>query len=152
MRGRSEYLYMTSGDIASFDLWTDLTAFKSLTQKVKTTAIALHDVLDLSLTSDRGRGALSAELREDVLRSLRQGRVVGDRLHLPQQHLLQSLYASEFQNFIRHKLIEEASGKSAAGLLGEGARLTLYRVAVRLGQVGLSGTGLGDAFRLTNPR
>ncbi|ORY91586.1 hypothetical protein BCR35DRAFT_70972 [Leucosporidium creatinivorum] len=123
-----EYLYMTNGDVASFDLWTDITAFKGLAAKVKTTAIALHDVLGLSLN----RGALSSELREDVLGSLRQGMIVGDSLDLPQQHLLQGLYNSAFHDFIRHKLIEEAS--------------------VRLGQVGLSGTGLGDAFCLTNPR
>lgn len=83
----SEYLYMTNGDVASFDLWTDLSAFKGLAAKVKTTAIALHDVLGLSLTANRG--ALSNELREDVLGSLRQGMIVGDSLDLPQQHLLQ---------------------------------------------------------------
>jgi len=78
---------MTNGDVASFDLWTDITAFKVLASRIKTTAIALHDVLGLSLTANRG--ALSSELREDVLGSLRQGMIVGDSLDLPQQHLLQ---------------------------------------------------------------
>lgn len=125
-----EYLVSTAGDVATMDLWTDLTAFKALSNKVKMTAVALYDILGMSSTTSRG--VLSNELKEDILGSLRQGMIVGDSLDHPQQHLLRSLYTTSFSDFIRYKLIEEAS--------------------VRLGQVGLDHTGLADAFCLTNPR
>ncbi|KAI5475679.1 hypothetical protein MNV49_001054 [Pseudohyphozyma bogoriensis] len=102
-----EYLQYVNGDVASLDLWCDLRAYRSMTDRVKTTALALHDIF--SMGTGHGRGALSTELREDVLSSLRQGVLVGDSLDLPQSALLASLYRNEFQSFVKHKLIEHAS-------------------------------------------
>ncbi|SCV70872.1 BQ2448_3634 [Microbotryum intermedium] len=127
-----EYLINTRGDVASFDLWIDLTGFRALTTRVRSTAIALHDLFVVDMSFSR-RPVLTSELREDVEASLRQGMFLGDSLEAPQQHLLHSLYSSEFQSFIKYKLVEECH--------------------VRLGQTeSLPGTGLGDAFCLTNPR
>lgn len=126
-----DHLVGTGSDVKALDTWCDLRAYKAMTDIVKTTAVALHELISTSGSSV----ALSLEDQEEVLSSLRQGSMVGDSLEQPQQTLLNHLFHNQFQKYIQYKLTENAS--------------------VRLGQIGLTESeksGLGEAFCLTNPR
>ncbi|KAL8276723.1 hypothetical protein RQP46_010902 [Phenoliferia psychrophenolica] len=128
-----EYLTMTHGEVQSFDLWTDLRAFKGQTDRLMSISVALQDTLHLTPATETG--PLSADVKDTVMSGLREEMHARESLGRPQKALLSSLFAGEFQSFVKHKLIEHA--------------------LVRLGQVGLTPEerlGLGSAFCLTNPR
>lgn len=114
----------------ALDLYTDVTAYKAQSDKTARTATALHDILGLPTSTTNA--ALAPSTIEELLNSLRSGINLFDSIDTLDQVreiLLQALWQSDFNSFIRNKLIEEAR--------------------VVLGHVDLPGSGLGDCYCLT---
>lgn len=80
-----EFLHRAAGDVVALDLYTDVAAFQAQSEKARTTATALHDLL---LSSRGGGGCVSTEASEELMRSLRHGMEVGLSLTRTMDELL----------------------------------------------------------------
>ncbi|TIB73859.1 hypothetical protein E3Q18_02516 [Wallemia mellicola] len=129
-----EYLEQAgSSSIYKLDYWTDVDVFERIIGQLRAGSQALHDLY--IAPSSTTKVDMPPNQSEVVFHRLRYLNELDSGLFSSQANLLHSLYEVEFQNFIRHKLIE--------------------RSKVRLGKENLSDlekNGLGDSFVLTNPR
>lgn len=129
-----EYLeQLNSSSIYKLDYWTDVDVFERLIQQLRSGSQALHDLYIAPSSSTKVD--MPPSYSEIVFHRLCYFNELDSGLMGSQANLLQSLYENEFQNFIRHKLVE--------------------RSRVRLGKENLSElekNGLSDSFVLTNPR
>ncbi|ORY91474.1 hypothetical protein BCR35DRAFT_298638 [Leucosporidium creatinivorum] len=122
-----------STSASALELWRDLQVLKDVSLRA---GVASRGVRDVYLVPE---GSKQVELPLPAMKDL----VVGLRgvingangLEKPSRELLNQLYASEFESFVKYQLLRYTS--------------------VQLGKFNLDGTdrkGLGEAFVLTNPR
>ncbi|SGY80333.1 BQ5605_C008g05359 [Microbotryum silenes-dioicae] len=119
-----EWLSNTHRDVAVFDLWKDLNAFRALSRNVTLCAAALHELGD-----SVNRGSLPFSLRAQLDEGLQDAmgferKLVGPQAHLLDvslamvsffncllmkvfSHLAQAIYKSDFQDYIRHLSVVE---------------------------------------------
>ncbi|TIB11509.1 hypothetical protein E3P92_02886 [Wallemia ichthyophaga] len=129
-----EYLEQSSSPSTyKLDYWTDVDVFERIVGQIRAGSQALHDLY--IAPSSNTKVDMPPNHSEMVFHRLRYLNELDSGLLHSQTNLLHSLYEIDFQNFIRHKLIE--------------------RSKVRLGKENLNDlerNGLGDSFVLTNPR
>ncbi|KAM0746392.1 hypothetical protein T439DRAFT_306746 [Meredithblackwellia eburnea MCA 4105] len=126
------YLSKTSRGTAPLELWWDLKVFERLEDQLRKAAFGIKEVY-FAGGAKKQVGLRSGQVKE-AIGALRQSMNTGG-LDGTASTLLSSLYANEFQGYIRHRLVQHAH--------------------VRLGALKLSSadySGLGEAFVLTNPR
>ncbi|SCZ98249.1 BZ3500_MvSof-1268-A1-R1_Chr7-1g09071 [Microbotryum saponariae] len=105
-----EWLSNTHRDVAVFDLWKDLNAFRALSRNVTLCAAALHELGD-----SVNRGALPSKLRAQLDEGLQDAMGFEGKLVDPQAHLLdvefspfvQAIYKNDFQDYIRQLTVVE---------------------------------------------
>lgn len=107
--------------------------FSDLTSKVRAACEAIEDVY--LVKSGPNRIELPISIRGPILECLRRSADVGLSIAAPQQELLASLYAKEFQMYMQTKLVEHAVSRLKAWRLNPQDR-----------------DGLADCYCLTNPR
>ncbi|KDE07867.1 hypothetical protein MVLG_01961 [Microbotryum lychnidis-dioicae p1A1 Lamole] len=97
-----EWLSNTHRDVAVFDLWKDLNAFRALSRNITLCAAALHELGD-----SVNRGSLPFSLRAQLDEGLQDAMGFERKLVGPQAHLLDAIYKSGFQDYIRHLSVVE---------------------------------------------
>ncbi|KAL8277924.1 hypothetical protein RQP46_009743 [Phenoliferia psychrophenolica] len=127
-----KYLTTTPRGSSTLDLWWDLKVLQGLGEKVRLSAGGIRDVY--LQPEGENHVDMAPRLLEDTVLALRTMAGVPSRIATPAATLLNSLYANEFQSYIKHRLVEHAQ--------------------VRLGGTELfsDAAGLGESFVLTNPR
>ncbi|UZJ51730.1 hypothetical protein CBS101457_001050 [Exobasidium rhododendri] len=128
-----EHLAHKTGTEHKLDMYFDLCQYTKQNEAIRKSSEALHDIY-LAQDSD-GHVPLPAEMSEDFYETIKRQYEVRASLGSIQQHLLKSLYKTEFQTFVKAQLIEHNKVK-----LGSFADEDVTR------------SGLGDCFCLTNPR
>ncbi|GAA5934214.1 hypothetical protein JCM10213_003732 [Rhodosporidiobolus nylandii] len=131
------YLTSTSPggqSVRQLELFKDCRVLGQLLRQGSLAAKGINDVyLEEDATSrvdDMPRPVL-----KDLVVGLRAAAVGAPGLDTPSKHLLQALYAAEFENFVRHRLLKHTK-----------AQLSRYHLAAE------DRAGIGSAFLLTNPR
>ncbi|PWN42464.1 hypothetical protein IE81DRAFT_124085 [Ceraceosorus guamensis] len=126
-----EWLVHNRGTEARLDMLYDTMQFDKQMADVRTTSEALFDIY---LAEDSPMHvALPQELGDQYFDTLRKQFELKASLDQTAQHLLSSLYKTEFQSFVKAQLIEH--NKVKLGRFDNNER-----------------TGLGDCYCLTNPR
>ncbi|KAL8287255.1 hypothetical protein RQP46_003707 [Phenoliferia psychrophenolica] len=126
----------SDSNVLMLDFYSDIAAFSELAAKLRAVSQSIEEVY-LQRSSPH-RLALPISIRGPVLETLSQCRTAGASIAAPEHDLLAALFASDFQSYIQHELIEHAVGK-----------LGTWRVNAAGGD-GFS--GLADCYCLTNPR
>ena len=127
-----EFLAQETGTENKLDMYFDLCQYVKSSEAIRQASEALHDVY---LAEDsEGHVALPDEAAEHLYTTIKSHFEVRASLGPVQQHLLHSLYKTEFQRFVKAQLVEHHK--------------------IRLGDFDMDGdrNGLGDCYCLTNPR
>ncbi|KAK0562159.1 hypothetical protein OC861_005462 [Tilletia horrida] len=127
-----EYLKATGdGNAQTLDFMLDLRQHMRAISDLKNASEAIHDVYVAEDSEDHIE--LPRDLNRDLLGSLRSAFTIEDQLSGVHSHLVQTLFNSAFQHFIRASITEQS--RVRLGAFGEGEN-----------------DGLGAAFVITNPR
>lgn len=111
--GRSrfrEWLKGTRDGTTIFDAWLDTNSFKRQTEDLHAGALAVSDAY-LSHEFPNSQLPIPTAMKHRLHDALQLVAQVDSLLEGPSAHLLQSLYAGQFQTYIRQKLVETASGE-----------------------------------------
>ncbi|GAA6029605.1 hypothetical protein JCM8097_000959 [Rhodosporidiobolus ruineniae] len=122
-----------SAEVAQLELWKDV---KVLAQLVKQSGLAAKGINEVYLEKDApAHVELPREELKSLIGALKTATAGAPGLDAPSKHLLYELYAAEFENFVRYRLLKHTK-----------AQLSRYHLPVE------DRGGIGSAFVLTNPR
>jgi PAS domain S-box-containing protein len=127
-----EFLAQSTGNENKLDMYFDLCQYNKQNEAIRGASEALHDVY---LAQDSNSHIpIPDQLSDDFYDTLKKQFQVRPSLEPLKQHLLNSLYQSDFKLFVKARLVEQ------------------YKV--KLGSFAQDGdqSGLGDCYCLTNPR
>ncbi|KAI5476889.1 NmrA-like domain containing protein [Pseudohyphozyma bogoriensis] len=108
-RNFREYLQETQPDlVAQLDFWWDLHVLQTMTEKARLGALRMQDIY--LLPGADAEVKLPSALFGQTLGALKRV-TSGSGLEKPSEHLLSSLYAQQFQTYVRERLVQHASVK-----------------------------------------
>ncbi|GAA5821835.1 hypothetical protein JCM11251_004735, partial [Rhodosporidiobolus azoricus] len=134
------HAYLTSKEPSSLavnqlELYKDV---KVLAQLLRQAGLAAKGINDVYL-EEQGGGyvELPRDVLTEMIKGLKDATHGAPGLEAPSKHLLQSLYASEFESFVRFRLLKHTK-----------TQLARYHLA----PVDRESSGIGSAYVVTNPR